>query len=287
MSIAFEELAGSPRIRVSAAGVEAVRSFRVAWADWTPLVRALVGVHRAVGQATQFVSPLGFPGLPHLTVIDVAVEPFDPERPDGTNLVSLGARTNAYAAGALVTATYRTQLDDPRGGRADAPRVPTGTYLIYTAELGLEAATLPARVWNWRLDGDPKLPEDQGPTLYEPTGTHQLTWLRVPRPPWAAIRATRGKLNATSFLGAPPQTLLFAGARAAREFEFLEEVPVWRVEYTFLERVRRQASGAWVGWNHHFRQEPEGDEHWLEIEDESGRAPYATADFAPLFELGD
>ena len=54
MSVAFEELEGSPRIQLNEQGVIGLRSFRVAWDDWQTLARELVGTFRAIGLVTNF-----------------------------------------------------------------------------------------------------------------------------------------------------------------------------------------------------------------------------------------
>src|SRR5262245_52252570 len=68
MSVAFEELEGSPGLEVSESGMTAWRSFRVAWADWPQFCRELIGSYRVVGGSFVFAAPLEFPGFPNLVV---------------------------------------------------------------------------------------------------------------------------------------------------------------------------------------------------------------------------
>lgn len=283
MTIDFEELAGSPRIQASQQGVVAVRSFRVAWQDWPALVRLLLGTGRVVGQATRLVRPPAFPGLRNLMVTDVAVEAFDPESPDGQGDVTLVGRTNGYAGGARLTVTYRTLFDENSQSRPGLPRVPEGTYLVFAAELGAEYLTVPGRVWHWNAPGDPAVPDDVNPGLLVPTGAYRLVWLRVPRPPWSAIRSLRGKVNQAEFIGAAAGTVLFLGAKATREFQFFDEGGFWRLEYSFVEQTKALAGGGQAGWNHFYKEQAVGGEHWIAIADASGNPPYASGDFAALF----
>jgi hypothetical protein len=274
MPIAFEELEGSPRVTINEQGTTAQRRFRVAWDDWQTFARTLVGTYRVLGGATQFVPPIQFPGLPNLIVTDLTVEPFDPRNPDGSAGVTLGAHTNAYpAAGALVSAVYRTAYDFDNRSRSDLPSVPEGTILTYRADLGVEYQTTPGRTWRWNAAGDPRLPEDIRPGVMAPTGSFELIWSRVLLPPWSAIRGLRGRVNDATFVGGPAGTVLFLGARATRQFQFLEGGGFWKLEYQFAEQSKPLVGGGVGGWNHFFRELPIGGEQWLPIKDVSGNAP--------------
>lgn len=287
--INFEELENSPRIAINQQGVNAIRVFKLAWADWQAFARELIGTWRIIGGATQFISPIPFPGLPNLIVWEVSVEPFHPDSPDGNVAVSLGAFTNTYTAGgAKVTAHYKTQFDEDNQDRPDLPPVPKGTYLTYSAELGAEVMTIPGRSFKW-VGTAPveKLPDDLNPGILVPTGAFTLHWQRVLRPPWSAIRATRGKVNSTSFLGAPPGTVLFVGAQVTRQFQFVVDGGFWQVEYKFSENTKELTTGSKVGWNFFYKPEKLGAEHWVEVQSQDDNTnPYLSADFAPLFQFG-
>lgn len=288
MAIAFEELEGSPRVQISSQGTTATRVFRVAWADWQSFARLLVGTYRLIGLTPQFIAPIQFPGFPNLIVTDVQVEPFDARAPDGNVPITLGALTNRYSAGgAKVTAVYRTLFDGQSDGRSDLPQVPRGTYLTFTADLSAEYVTSPGRTWYWNVAGADLLAEDMQPGRWLPAGSFQLAWQRVPLPPWEAIRRTRGKVNRATFLSSPPGTVLFQGARVAREFQFLPSGGLWRLEYHFAESLKTLSDGVTqVGWNYFFRPKPAAGEQWVELHDERGNPPYEDADFDALFQFG-
>jgi hypothetical protein len=284
MAITFEELEGSPRIRANEQGTTATRLFKVAWSDWQPFARLLVGTYETVGAAIQFVPPLAFPGFQNLLVDEISIDPFDPRNPDGAEVSSITSGTNSYPdAGARVTAVYRTAFDQNNRPRGDLPTVPQGTILSFSADLATEFLTIPGRVWSWDIAGAPKVPEDVNPGVLLPTGSFQLAWRRVPLPPWNAIRSLRGTVNNATFLGAPAGTVLFQGARASREFQFIEDGGFWRIEYEFLEQTKQRSAGAAVGWNYFYREEASGGEHWLKIKDDSGNNPYPSSDFSSLF----
>ncbi len=288
MTIPFEELEDSPRIQVQQQGTTAWRRFRVAWSDWQPFARLLVGTYRVTAGRVRFVPPLPFPGIANLLVDELEVEPLDGSSPNGTAIGTAKQGTNAYPdGGALVTATYRTLFDQDNQSRVKLPKVPGGTILTYQAELGVEYLSTPGRVWRWQGAPAPRvLAEDQFPGVLIPQGNFQLSWQRVPLPPWDAIRALRGKVNQLEFVGAPAGTVMFLGAKATRQFQFIERGGFWKLEYVFAENTRHLAAGGEVGWNYFYREQPVAGEHWLPIEDASGRPPYASADFAPLFQLG-
>jgi len=284
MSVAFEELEGSPRIRVNEQGTTAVRVFRVAWDDWQDFVRDLIGTFRVLGLATQFVPPIQFPGLPNLIVGDVQVEPFDAGNPDGAAGITLGAYTNSYSAGgAKVTATYRTMLDEQSPSRRDLPNVPNGTFLTYSADLGSQRTSIPGRTWHWSSSTE-RVSDDINPGVLLPSGIFTLRWQRVPLPPWSQIRALRGKLNDSTFVSAPAGTVMFLGARVSRRFQFVEDGGYWNLDYTFSENTKTLSDGAsTVGWNYFYKEKALDGEHWVAIKNEEASPPYASADFLQLF----
>lgn len=288
MPIPFEELAGSPRLRVTDEATIAQRVFRVAWADWPAFVGELVGGYALVGGAFVFTLPIEFPDLPNLVVAEIDVEPFVPDRPIGDEVSTLTSGVNRYPdAGAQVTATYRTQFDAQQQARTDLPAVPAGTYLTYTSELGLDRQVVPGRTWHWvNPPTNPLVPPDINPALLVPTGDFRLSWRRVAAPPWSTIRDLRGKVNHATFLGSPAGTVLFLGATVTRNFHYSATGGFWTVDYSFAERTVALSTGVKVGWNHFYKEQPLAGEHWVAIADDSGNAPYRSGDFSPLFQFG-
>lgn len=285
MAVSFEELEGSPRFEIRDEETLAVRTFRVAWNDWPQFARELIGRYEVRGGQYYFVPPLGLAGFAHLLVSELEVEPFEPSCPDGDGVRTLTSGTNCYpAGGARVTATYRTRFDEDNAGRTKLPKVPRGTYLTYRADLAAEYLSIPGRTWRWY---DPPefspVPPDVQPGKLLPQALVHLTWHRVALPPWEAMRALRGKVNGTEFLGAPAGTVLFLGAKVRREFQFLADSGFWRVEYAFQENIKELSDGTKVGWNHFYREAAVDGEHWVAIADEDGNPPFAYGDFNPLF----
>lgn len=284
MSVVFEELEDSPRIHIREHGTLATRIFRVEWDDWQEFVGSLLGSYQIVGCSYLFVPPLEFPGLPNLVVSDVLVEPFDPENPEGSEVLTLLSGTNRYpAAGAKITVQYETLFEANGIDRADLPSVPEGTYLTFGADLGSEQVSTPGRLWKWDDVDAKKLTPDRNPQLLIPTTTYRLAWHRVVSPPWDAMRALRGAINGDTFAGAPAGTLLFSGARVRRQFQWLDGGGFWRVEYTFQERTVPLEDDELGGWNYFYDEVSAG---WVKIKDGSGNPPYRDGDFSALFEMG-
>lgn len=288
MAVSFEELAGSPTIRVDEDGTQAVRRFRVAWSDWLPFARELVGEYRVTGGAFAFIPPKAFPGFANMLVQELEIEPFEPGGPDGAAVGTLTSGVNQYpSGGALVTATYGAMFDADSDARPDLPDPPDGTYLSYKADLGSQTMATPGRTWRWSDSPDfPALPPDIQPNVHVAEGSFELTWHRVALPPWNVIRASRGKVNAAPFVGSPAGTVLFVGAKITREFHIFQLGGFWKVRYSFLESTRALSTGNLVGWNYFYKETPVGGEHWVAIADEDGNPPYAAADFSTLFTFG-
>ena len=288
MSVSFEELEGSPVIRTNEQGTIAQRTFRISWQDWHEFTRMLVGNYSTVGCTFVFSRPIEFPDMPNLVVSELTIEPFDPANPSGSDVSTLVSGTNQYPqGGALVTAIYRTAFDTDNQPRPDLPEVPDGTYLTYQADYGAQTHTIAGRVWHW-VDppNNPRLPPDVNPGVIIPAGNYSLTWHRVALPPWSTIRNLRGKVNDVSFLGSPPETVLFVGARLTRKFQFAETGGFWTIEYQFIERTLQPSTGDPVGWNHQYKEQSVDNEHWVAIADDSGNSPYASGDLNQLFNFG-
>ncbi len=288
MVVSFEELEGSPRIQIREEGTEAQRFFRIDWDDWPDFARELVGHYKVTGDAFSFIEPIEFPGFPNLIVSQLEIEPFEPSRPDGAKVITLRSGANRYLdGGARITAMYTTRFDRDNQPRAEMPQPVDGTYLTYSADLGADYMATPGRNWNWDAPpGDPKVGADVNPGLLIPQGAFQLTWRRVALPPWDTIRQLRGKVNQAQFMGAPAETVLFLGAKATREFQFVEDGGYWRIEYHFLENTKELTTGAKVGWNHFHKETSVAGEHWVAIEDADGTRPYKSGDFTQLLLLG-
>ncbi len=294
--IGFEELEGSPRIRLTQKGMEATRTFKVAWEDWEGFLGELVGYADLVAGALDLATPFAFPGFENLFVDSADVEPFEPGNPRGP--VDMVFATNSYDAGAKVTVNYKTKDDNDDNDKNDKPEVPEGTFLTVSGDLGAEYQTIPGRVWKWSSDGA-KLPADQNPGIVIPTIEWSMSWEKVPLPPWAAIRNCIGKVNKGTFNGAAEGHILFLGGKIQRDFSFQQTEALYKLDYKFGERnISGMAPGAAPtdppiegGWNHFYRSNPApGGGIGITVEmvkDDAGKLPYWTTDMQALFKFGE
>lgn len=283
MPVEFEELEGSPQIRLSRQELTGLRIFKIAWSDWPAFIADLWGYWLAVGDSVIYVAGSSFAGLPGLWPSDIRIEPFQPDSPlPGT--VSLSGLQNVYAD-AKVTVQYAPFP----GSDGRKPRVPNGTFLVASGEVASQSIALPGRTWKWP-DGT-IVEDDVSPGLLVPEETIKLLWRWVPQPPWSAMRSCRGCVNNATFMGYDAEQVLFIGANWEREFQ-VNDTPLWRVDYRFhVRNVQSTADpGTTFGHNYFYRRNPNAlvnPDNWQRLASvTSGAAPFASVDFSQLFEFG-
>jgi len=286
MAVPFEELAGSPRLRIADGKVTAVRRFKVAWGMRVDFAVELLGGYRWIGNSFAYTPPAVMPGVPQAIVREIEIEPF-PEDVSSGPPGTLREEVSSYPY-AIVEATYTIPEHGNDRSRPDLPDVPQGTFLSYSSELGTEHTTVPGRTWQWQGGGD--VPADQAPSILVPTEDIRLTWERVPSPPWAALRDKRGMVNSGNFLNHTEGTVLFLGARTSREFQ-VQGDGLWRLDFHFKVRAMpaTNTSTGKFGWNFGYREDATG-EKWQRIQARQGAAvhryPYGQTDFQALFQFG-
>ncbi len=241
MTVPFHELAGSPVETYGPNGITARRTLACAWADRHRLVRALLGDGYRFGDGG---SRAAYPTAAAAVAMTVQVAPLMHD-PVGQPLGGLSDGLSAYHGFAQVTVDY--ELVD-QAERTAAVASEPGTLLTYRIEPTEELLRLPGDCLAWHGNPAAVFPAEGAGTVRFPAVRHRLTWRRVVRPPWSAIRRCTGALSATEFLGAEAGALLFEGAAAEREFLRLSELNeaehVWRIEYAFRENPLRPAPGA-------------------------------------------
>ncbi|MBX3411566.1 MAG: hypothetical protein KF708_02520 [Pirellulales bacterium] len=285
MPIAFEELVGSPRIRIADGRFFATREFKIAWSDTIDFAVELLGGYRNIDGTFVFSEPAIFPGVPQAICRDVDLDPFPPDKIVTSASSSLVGNTNLPEF-ALVTARYTIPLhNNHRQKRKHQPEVPPGTFLTSQSEVGSEQATLPGCAMQWKED---ESPFDGDMVLGKLLPTEELTeiWEKVPieLAPWDAIRDARGKVNDAPFLNHAAGTVLFLGAETTLENQLAGDVLV-KLTYRFKVREVPSTSSPDLlfGWNHFYRGAAHAGEHWLEIADLDHNAPYPAFDFMKLF----
>jgi hypothetical protein len=285
MPVPFEELAGSPRIRIANGHFSATREFKIAWSDTISFAVELLGGYQNIGGTFVFSDPAIFPNVPQAICRDIEFDPFPSDMISTNASAALTGSTNLPPF-ALVTARYSIPAhNNRRQRRKHQPEVPAGTYLTYRGELGAESLSIPGRTFKWSGDDEP-LCEDISPSTLIPTEDIALLWERVPieLAPWNAMRDARGKVNSGNFFNHGPGTVLFLGAETAFEHQLVGDVLV-NLTYRFKVReVQSTASSTTLfGWNHFYRRDAIAGEHWLQLVDDDANPRYSSVDLQTLF----
>ncbi len=246
------------------------------WGQSDAFTNALIGVGRT--------EPHRHPLSPNLACSEAAPTGLGRPvlNPDGTP---------DYAGGALVRARYRPPAafgggglfvsgDDPGGLHQIDPANP---ILWCTQELDYEVETITHPTHSYKFDSDnlkltTPLQVDIGITVLS------LTFHRVAYLPMTLARTLRGRINATTFLGAAAETVLFRGAKTQRDWN-TDGTVTQRVNMTFVERE--------VSWNKFLRPDKLpytaagalNAASWDYVVDPSGNRRLGTADLQPLLGL--
>jgi len=277
MSVSFKELGGSPAEQYGLDGFSARREFLIAWEDRNAFAAEVMGRASEHGGSVS----VHYPGKTSVFAVKLRYEPFDADNPDSKTIAELTEGLNSYS-GSFAKAVVDYKTITPRD-RDDGPENERGTYISYRMLYAAEFQTITARGWTWSDDSSIPAPDDLNLVKRIPITEHHLTWHQVINPPWAAIHALQGQVNAGEFLGCPEATLLFEGAEANKLYRAgLETGPsefCWEIHYLFRERSVKHG-GQVYGWNHFYREKPAG---WVELTNGTHRL-YDLADFSTLFQ---
>lgn len=285
MTIAFREFAGSPQESFGPGGMKARRRILVAWEHRHAMVAELLGDGYEFGGTSR----AGYPSHPGAVAMRVRVEPW-PEAPDDQGpFDDVRRQLNAYG-GKFARIVVDYELLDAGQSRVALPAAEEGTFLSYRMDLDAEAAAWDGQSLRWASQPEVEVPQSAVPALRIPLAVHRVTWHRVVRPPWAAVRACTGCVNAAEFLGAAAETVLFDGAEAETEFVGIDGLRqpefAWRVSYIFREKAIHWGGNV-CGWNHAYRALPAESPGWDKLVDALGEPPYRAADFTALFRFDE
>ncbi len=221
MVVTFRELAGSPRETFSTNGTVAERTLVCAWSDRLALVNEILG------GTTKSV----YPAASGVFAVSVMTEPLADEQIAGA-FSSLNAGVNSNADFAKLIVHYESAPTAKSSGETTA-------YLTYRREVRREAAAFPGGSVYLPQHPATAFPTEASGAVSFPIVVHRLTWGTTVNPPWEAIRACRGAVNASAFLGVPTGRLIFDGAEAKRTFDNLNGLANsnfgWSLEYIFRE----------------------------------------------------
>ncbi len=258
MAVAFDEDNTSPRGSLRDGKRIVTRTGVTDWADVDLFAAELMPPSVAPNKPAVGAA---LPGNPLMRVDSFSVDPFGDAKI--TDLSASGL--NVYDK-AKWTITYERPpyAFDDEEALADGDPIP---FLSHSWEGGGEFLTLPTQGLIWIVSaGSPQNPNDTSSVgddanagLFIPSIEHQVTWHRVPKPPFSDIRDRIGKVNlkivefATG--ACAPETLLFLNPSMRREI-MSDGARAWEVNYKFSERrVIAEDQTAPGGWNHFYRNE--------------------------------
>ena len=257
-----------------------------------------LGTSFAAGSAIVQRPVATLPGFPNLFLEELSVDEFGDE--------AIGEGVNRFDQSGLevpkngwqIASTYRSPSFDqgptatlPENENQDMPELPVDTFLTVRITMGMEVMAIDKSGLEWNLAngaGSVALGVNTSVAAFLPTETLHMTWMRVRFPPWTNIRSLRGNVNDTTFFGHEPETVMFLGMDASREFQ-VNGVRQWELGYKFgVKEVKytHPTSGLTLtaGWNHFFRSNPgSGDPNWQKIITSN---PTRTDPIYPLGNLG-
>jgi hypothetical protein len=232
---------------------------------------------------------LAFPGTTNLHVSQIVDEPWmDGDCVDSTGMSDSRKLTYSFAL---------DYLDVPWPSLITRPAYLEGTTLRLEARFSGQFLTLPARALqsgssytpSTNPDGSPYVgppitppppPPNSNNRILIPLIDYLVEWDRVQDLSALDWDGEIGYVNATTFLGCEPETLLLEGVSLAPSFVLNPSNPhAWKATAT-LKKRKIQVDGNIYGWNHDFLPNPPG---WTTILMADGTPRYQFADFTNLF----
>jgi hypothetical protein len=239
------------------------------WQDTDLFCNALMGYARATGSPGNFTVTRGVPHQhplsPNLFCVSATVI-----QGLGSPILSPTGYPN-YDGGAFIQAEYRTPPFNfgPAGNGYDLNnQIDPGTPIAWcTQELdhGTETMTVD------------QVDKSKPPAkINVPLTILKLTFHKLPYMPVTVVRAARGCVNSTTFLGSAAGLVVFKGATTHREFNTDGSV-VQEVAMSFYERP------AAFPWNS--GPSPANPYTWIAVTDSNGNKPYLSYDLNLLLQL--
>lgn len=245
----------------------AVKYYISDWSQSDAFVNALRGIVQMTGGTGGTVTrtaPHQHPLSPNLYCMSAVAEGV------GTPILNASGLPN-YSQGAIITAEYRPMV--PYGFVNDGQNIDPSTPLVWCTqeiEFGTEMLVIPNS--NMLFSGT--IRRANYPFKVNVNVTHlSLTFHKLPYIPMGQVRACRGRVNLTTFLGASAGCVLFKGAKTVRDFN-TDGTVVQKVMLMFAERDSTQP------WN--YLLDPY-DMTWRQVLSSVGSNPiYQSIDFTPL-----
>lgn len=258
------------------------------WADTDAFVNGLLGVTTGTASSANYREPHRHPLSQNLMCMKATV--------GGLGRIVKNQPGYPQYEAARVTAEYRAPgplvgpvlvTDEPGLFHHIAPG--EGPLLWVTQEIAsqTQSITHPGAKYFWE-NRTVMAPPNFTSAVPRPVGTpvqidiyttiYRLVYHQLPYLPSGPIRALRGRINSHTFLGAPPEHLLFRDYRTGRDWN-TDGQTVQRVELDFVEQEQ--------SWNMLLREDkmPGDEDAYDYIRSESGSRRFKVADLRPLGKL--
>lgn len=215
-----------------------MRAFRVAKGDTVTFFNECY--------TTTFPGVGAHPTLTNMYVSDVAID----HMPGAEYSETSGVMEPDYYLLTVSYAPLETQGDDGSSSDPAAPQdALTGSIITST-----EAMTLPGYglQWDGLSGGEEKIKEGITPYLIIPTTQFTVIKPRQSSIPWAAERANKGRVNANTFWGYPPETVLYMGMQMQFRYS-TDGSRQYDITHTFSARQIVYKNKVY-GWNHQYHE---------------------------------
>lgn len=275
--MSFRELPGSPQESFSESGGPTV------------IRRLLVPYSQRLTLAADLSNVL-YPHFPDCRVVAMAISPWlgDQSVPTGPPTINPGLNSNEYAdKEALLVVSYGPDFTNKLWS-IGKPAFRQGTELRHQISGGGEFYDLPASATKWEEDGDGGSSDDE-PAVLEDNDTSfkisknfiSIQWDFVDDVPVDRFEGLTGKVNQTTFLGSPPETILFNEYNVEETFKAQPiDSHTNRVTTIFERRAIPLDGGGVGGWNHDYREDPAG---WAKLLRSDDKPRYELAEFSQMF----
>jgi hypothetical protein len=321
-TVVFEELAGSPKIRLSRGDHSAVRRFVMPWWAIPDFVTNLA-VDGTGG------APLPYPALiTNSFVADIEIEPFNEDiAPDHNVITNPALSVNTYnrrpgvsgasdlTPRALVTVHYGLdQFNRTWPSNITKPTIKAGTMLRMSVRTSGQFLTLPGRATTLSATSlESTLDQGQGSSSAQGSGSGgsgstipglpdmglrmliciqdiKLEWYYVPSTvDISEFDLLIGHVNDSEFVGGAAGTVLFEGYDIDEDHGLDPNNPfLWKISIDLRRRMKLLGTASsvpvWVTWNHDYRESIGGSEGgWVLATMTNGKLRYPLATFSTMF----
>lgn len=264
--VPFEEDVTSPELELTRETRGISRTGRILWVnieaailECYPAPPAIYGSH---------------PTATWLYVDNLKFSPWHPDPAVADISVSGGVASYTYAKVEITYSKVPFQPGDISGGSA------TTDLLTRRVSFGGEIMTLPLSKLKWESNNAVVQDENVTAGRFIPSVEHSITAHRRPTINWSAIRKAIGCVNAATFEGASPETLMFTGAEVTQQFANDGSI-MNTLDLRFQERHIKDGNNV-RGWNHFFRADVN---KWDKLLTQDGQTVYQTVTNQDLYDL--